>query len=238
MPALVILPTYNEAQNIAEIIQKIISLPEGISILIIDDNSSDGTKEIARDLINKHKDRIFLIERPDKLGLWTAYIEGFKFALAHNYDYVLEMDADLSHDPEEIPNFLKAVTDADVVVGSRYIDGIRIMNWPLNRLILSYTASVYARKMAGLSLTDCTSGYKCFSRRVLEKLPLDQIASGGYAFQIEVNFWCQRLGFRIKEIPIVFTERKFGSSKMSPEIVHEAFFLGIRLLIKRLVRLS
>ncbi len=168
----------------------------------------------------------------------SAYIEGFRFALAHNYDYAFEMDADLSHDSKEIPNFLEAAKSADVVIGSRYIDGIRIMNWPLSRLILSYTANLYARFMTGLKLTDLTSGYKCFSREVLKKLPLDKIISQGYGFQIEVNFWCTKLGFRIKEIPIVFTERKAGSSKMSKKIVCEAFWLGVRLLLVRLLRPS
>lgn len=233
MRSLIILPTYNEAGNILGIAERIISLGNHLHILIIDDNSSDGTKEIARELAAKYNDRIFLLERPGKLGLGSAYIQGFRFALEKGYDYAFEMDSDWSHDPREIPNFLEAAKDADVVIGSRYIGGIRIMNWPLARLALSYSASAYARKMAGLTLYDCTSGFKCFSRKVLEALPLDKITSNGYAFQIEVNFWCQRLGFKMKEIPIVFSERKAGASKMSKDIAKEAFWLGVRLFFRR-----
>lgn len=233
MQSLIILPTYNEAGNIQGIAEKIISLGAHIHILIIDDNSSDGTQGIARELAARYKDRAFLLERPGKLGLGSAYIQGFRFALEKGYDYAFEMDSDWSHDPLEIPNFLEAAKEADVVIGSRYIGGIRIMNWPLSRLALSYSASAYARKMTGLTLCDCTSGFKCFSRKALEALPLDKIASNGYAFQIEVNFWCQRLGFTMKEIPIVFSERKAGASKMSKDIAKEAFWLGVRLFAKR-----
>ena len=233
MRALIILPTFNEVQNLKGVVEKIINLRIEADILIIDDNSIDGTREIASGLIEKYKEKVFLIERPAKLGLGSAYIEGFKFALRDNYDYAFEMDADFSHDPREIPVFLEAVQSADVVIGSRYLDGIRIMNWPLSRLILSYTANIYARLMSGLLLTDLTSGYKCFSRKALEALPLSLIKSNGYAFQIEVNFWCQRLGLSLKEIPITFTDRRAGSSKMSREIVREALFLGPRLLFKR-----
>lgn len=237
MKSLIILPTYNEVRNLGAIVDKLMALEDDLDALIIDDNSSDGTKEVAEELADRYKEKVFLKERKAKLGLGSAYIEGFKFALKKGYDYVFEMDSDLSHNPKYIPRFLKAIEEADVVIGSRYIDGIRIMNWPLNRLILSYAANIYARLMAGLKLTDATSGYKCFSRKALEALPLDSILSGGYGFQIEVNFLCQELGFRIKEIPIVFTERKFGSSKMSKKIVREAFFLGIRLLFKRLFKI-
>ena len=216
MRILVILPTYNEACNIRGIAESIIALRESPDILIIDDDSTDGTKDIVRALVSQYAEKIFLMERAAK------------------YDYIFEMDADLSHDSTEIPNFMKAMEGADLVVGSRYSDGIRIMNWPLRRLVLSYTANVYARWMSGLHLTDCTSGYKCFSRKALEVLPIASIVSNGYSFQIEVNFLCYRLGLRIKEIPIVFTERKFGSSKMSKAIASEAFFLGFRLLFQRI----
>lgn len=175
-----------------------------------------------------------MIEREEKLGLGSAYIRGFRFALERGYDYVFEMDADFSHNPQDILPFLEAIRDADVVIGSRYLNGIRIVDWPLKRIILSYVANIYARKMTGLRITDCTSGFKCFLRKVLEVLPLASIVSTGYAFQIEVNFLCQRAGLRIKEIPIVFTERKFGSSKMSKQIIYEAFFLGIRLFLRRM----
>ena len=237
MRSLIILPTYNEAGNILGIAERIISLGDYLHILIIDDNSADGTQEIARELAAKYKDRVFLLERPGKLGLGSAYIQGFRFALEKGYDYAFEMDSDWSHDPLEIPNLLEATKEADVVIGSRYVGGIRIMNWPLSRLALSYSANAYARKMTGLTLSDCTSGFKCFSRKVLEALPLDKIISNGYAFQIEVNFWCQRLGFKIKEIPIIFTERRSGASKMSKDIAKEAFWLGIRLFIKRVTGL-
>lgn len=234
MKILVILPTYNEACNIRDISEIIVALKESPDILIIDDDSIDGTQGIARALVNQYTEKIFLIERSAKLGLGSAYIEGFKFALTHAYDYIFEMDADLSHDPLQIPHFLKAMQNADVIIGSRYLDGIRIMNWPLNRLVLSCVANAYIRRMTGLSFSDCTSGYKCFSQKVLRMLPLEKIVSNGYSFQIEVNFLCQRLGLRIKEIPIVFTERKFGSSKMSKAITAEAFFLGFRLLFQRI----
>ncbi|MEK6568566.1 MAG: polyprenol monophosphomannose synthase [Candidatus Omnitrophota bacterium] len=233
MRVLIILPTFNEAQNLKGVVEKIVNLRLEADILIIDDNSIDGTREMASGLIEKYKEKVFLIERPAKLGLGSAYIEGFRFALGDNYEYVFEMDADFSHNPEEIPVFLEAVQSADVVIGSRYLDGIRIMNWPLSRLILSYAANVYARLMSGLELTDLTSGYKCFSREALEALPISLIKSNGYAFQIEVNFWCRKLGLRLKEIPITFTDRRAGSSKMSGEIVREAFFLGLKLLCKR-----
>lgn len=233
MKILVILPTYNEVDNLGRVVEKILSLKINPDILIVDDSSSDGTKITARALSDKYTGRIFLKERAGKLGLGLAYIEGFRFALKNNYDYAFEMDADLSHNPDEIPNFLEAVKEADVVIGSRYLNGIRIMNWPLSRLILSYAANIYARFTSGLKLTDCTSGYKCFSREALEAIPLSLIKSNGYAFQIEVNFWCQELDLRLKEIPIVFTDRVFGDSKMSKRIVGEAVFLGIRLLFRR-----
>lgn len=235
MKTLVILPTYNEVHSIKEMVNQLLSLREGLHVLIVDDNSSDGTKEIIQDLRREYLDRVFLIERQAKFGLGSAYVRGFRFAIEHNYDYIFEMDADLSHDPQEIPHFLDAIRGADVVIGSRYLDGIRIVDWPLKRIMLSYAANIYARKMTGLRLTDCTSGFKCFSRKALEILPLDLIVSTGYAFQIEVNFLCQRMGLLVKEKPIVFTERKFGSSKMSKQIIFEAFLLGIRLFLKRML---
>lgn len=235
MKTLVILPTYNEVSNVRDVANQLLGIARELHILIIDDNSSDGTKEIIRGLRSRYAERVFLIEREAKLGLGTAYIQGFRVALEHNYDYVFEMDADLSHNPQDMPRFLEAARCADVVVGSRYLNGIRIVDWPLRRIMLSYAANIYARKMTGLRLTDCTSGFKCFSRRALEVLPLDSIVSTGYAFQIEVNFLCHRAGLRIREIPIVFTERKFGLSKMSKQIISEAFFLGIRLFLRRMV---
>lgn len=239
MRSLVILPTYNELHNLKEAVDKIMNLENILDILIIDDNSIDGTILLADELAKSYKDKVFIIKRKTKLGLGSAYAEGFKFALQHNYDYIFEMDADLSHDSLEIPNFLSVIKDKkiDLVIGSRYIDGIRIMNWPLGRLILSCAANMYVRWMTGLKLSDCTSGYKCFSRKVLQALPLDKIISNGYGFQVEVNFLCYKLGFHIVEIPIVFTERKFGSSKMSKKIVREAFFLMLRLFCRRIFRI-
>lgn len=234
MKTLVILPTYNEVHSIKKVVTQLLILRQDVHTLIIDDNSSDGTKEIIHSLRREWIDRVFLMERQAKFGLGSAYIRGFRFALEHNYDYVFEMDADFSHNPQEIPHFLEAVRGADVVIGSRYLDGIRIVDWPLKRIMLSYAANIYTRKMTGLRLTDCTSGFKCFSRKALEVLPLDLIVSTGYAFQIEVNFLCQRMGLLVREIPIVFTERKFGSSKMSKQIIFEAFLLGIRLFLKRM----
>ena len=186
MRALIILPTYNEAQNLRGVVEEIINLRLALDadILIVDDNSIDGTREAASHLVERYKEKVFLIERPAKLGLGSAYIEGFKFALRDNYDYVFEMDADFSHDPREIPVFLEAVQSADVVIGSRYLGGIRIMNWPLSRLILSYAANAYSRLMSGLDLTDLTSGYKCFSRKALEALPVNFIKSNFYSFYI------------------------------------------------------
>ena len=236
MKTLIILPTYNEFHNLEKIIGRILDLQNGVDVLVVDDNSCDGTQQIAQVLCKTYKGRVFLIERSGKAGLGLAYIEGFKFALEYGYDYIFEVDDDFSHDPAEIPNFLRCTGEADVLIGSRYIEGIRIMNWPLNRLILSYVANIYARGMTGLRLSDCTSGYKCFSRKVLQALPLDSIFSNGYAFQIEVNYLCKKLGFTLKEVPIVFTERKFGSSKMSREIIHESIFLGIKILLKRALK--
>lgn len=234
MKTLIILPTYNEADNLALIIGKIMSLQSDLDVIVIDDNSQDRTKDVAQGLITKYQGRVFLIARSRKLGFASACIAGFRFALERDYDFIFDMDADLSHDPKEIPEFLSAMQDADVVVGSRYLHGIRIINWPLYRLILSYAANTYARLITGLRLTDLTSGYCCFSRRALRALPLDAILSEGYGFLIEVKFWAQRMGFKIRETPIVFTERQFGTSKISKRIIFESFFLVIQLFFKRL----
>jgi len=219
--ALVIIPTYNESDNIKKAIQLVFKSAKNIDVLVVDDNSPDKTANVVKAIMKKDK-RVNLIERKAKEGLGTAYIAGFKFALKRNYDRILEMDADLSHDPSEIPNFLKASEEADVVIGSRYLNGVNVVHWPLRRLILSYGANIYSRVITGMPLHDTTSGFKCFRREVLEAVDLDAVHSGGYSFQIEMNFraWCK--GFRLKEIPIIFVDRTLGQSKMNFSIMVEA----------------
>ena len=221
MKALVIIPTYNESDNIKKAIQLVFKSAKNIDVLVVDDNSPDKTANVVKAMMKKDK-RVNLIERKAKEGLGTAYIAGFKFALKRNYDRILEMDADLSHDPSEIPNFLKASEEADVVIGSRYLIGVNVVHWPLRRLILSYGANIYSRVITGMPLHDTTSGFKCFRREVLEAVDLDAVHSGGYSFQIEMNFraWCK--GFRLKEIPIIFVDRTLGQSKMNFSIMVEA----------------
>jgi len=236
MKALVIIPTYNERDNLAGIVSDILAQSGSVEVLIIDDNSPDGSGKMADDMA-KAEPRIHVKHRPGKLGLGSAYIDGFKHALANGYDCVFEMDADYSHDPREIPNFLAAMEDCDVAVGSRYIGGVRILNWPIKRLMLSYSASIYTRLITGLKLIDCTSGFKCFRREVLQALDLDRVHSDGYSFQIEINFLCQAKGFRLKEIPIVFTERKQGHSKMNKGIILEALFIVWLLKVKSILRM-
>lgn len=221
---LVVTPTYNESENILRLIPSVLSQAPEIEILIVDDNSPDGTAALVRDVM-KENPLVHMIEREGKMGLGTAYVAGFRYALEHGYDFVLEMDADFSHSPKEIPNFLKRIQDADLVLGSRYVGGVRILNWPIQRLLLSYTANVYTRIITGLPLTDATGGFKCFRRKVLEAIDLDRIKSNGYAFQIEMSFKTWKKGFRIAEIPIIFMDRRSGVSKMSKKIVHEAFFM-------------
>ncbi|MBI5191214.1 MAG: polyprenol monophosphomannose synthase [Nitrospirae bacterium] len=236
MKALVIIPTYNERDNIETIVADILSRAEGIEVLVVDDNSPDGTGRLADEMAAKDP-RVHVKHRAGKLGLGSAYIEGFKYAISKKYDYVFEMDADYSHDPAELPNFLAAVKDADVVVGSRYVGGVRILNWPIKRLMLSYGASVYTRTITGLKLIDCTSGFKCFRREVLESIDLDRVHSDGYSFQIEMSFLCQNKGYTLKEIPIVFTERAQGHSKMNKGIVFEALAVVWILKIKAILGL-
>ena len=221
MRALVIIPTYNERDNIQKIVREVLSVSEHTEVLVVDDNSPDGTGKVADDMA-KASHRVHATHRAGKLGLGSAYIEGFRYAMSNGYDSVFEMDADFSHDPKEIPNFLDAMIKYDVVVGSRYVGGVRILNWPIKRLMLSYGASMYTRMITGLKLIDCTSGFKCFRREVLESLDLDKIHSDGYSFQIEMSFLCQHKGFSLKEIPIIFADRKEGTSKMNKGIVFEA----------------
>lgn len=221
---LVVTPTYNESENIEKFISKVLSQGQEIDILVVDDNSPDGTGAIVKRLQQTNR-RIYLIERERKMGLGTAYVAGFKFALAHGYDFIFEMDADFSHNPEEIPNFLKKVETADLVLGSRYTNGVRVVNWPIRRLILSYSANLYTRLITGMPVKDATSGFKCFRRRVIEAIDLDQIHSNGYAFQIEMTFKAWKKGFKVIEHPIIFVERHTGVSKMSKKIVYEAVFM-------------
>ena len=229
METLVIIPTYNEKENIVEIMGAVLKLGSGIELLVIDDNSPDGTGRIV-DSMAAVNPRVHVIHRPGKLGLGSAYITGFKWALANTgAKYVFEMDADFSHDPQAIPQFQEAIMTNDLVIGSRYIRGISVVNWPLERLILSYAANRYTHYVTGLPIRDATGGFKCFRREVLEALPLDRIKSDGYSFQIEVNFICWKKGFRIAEIPILFVDRRVGISKMSKKIVREAAFMVWRL---------
>ena len=221
--ALVIIPTYNERDNIGKVLEPVLGVADRIEVLIVDDNSPDGTGELA-DNIAASNPRVHVLHRKGKLGLGSAYREGFRYALEHDYELVFEMDADFSHDPRFLPDFLEAVKDNDLVIGSRYVSGVNVVNWPMRRLLLSYGASFYTRAITGMPIKDPTGGFKCFRRRVLESLDLNRICSDGYSFQIEVNFKVWRKKFRIKEIPIVFTERATGESKMSKKIVREAIW--------------
>jgi dolichol-phosphate mannosyltransferase len=231
---LIIVPTYNEVDNVEKLIRDINTINSSLDILIVDDNSPDGTGKQVKELKDQFKN-LFLIEREGKLGLGTAYVAGFNFALQNGYSIVFEMDADFSHDPKEIPNFLEAIKDSDLVIGSRYIKGVNVVNWPLSRLLLSYFANKYTRFVTGLPLCDSTGGYKCFRREVLESINLDEIRSGGYSFQIEMNFKAWKKGFRLKEIPIIFIDRAVGKSKMSKEIFREAVWMVWKLKIKSLM---
>ncbi len=224
--ALVIIPTYNEVANIGQVIELVLAQPVPISILVVDDNSADGTAGAVRSKMAEAPDRIHLIERSGKLGLGTAYLRGFRYALARGFTYICEMDADLSHDPDDLPRLIEPVRtdDVDLAIGSRYVKGVRVINWPLSRLVLSYSAGIYTRTITRLPILDVTAGFKCFHRRVLEALPLDRVNSDGYAFQVEMHYRAWRAGFRIKEIPVIFTERTEGESKMRREIVVEAAF--------------
>ena len=228
MKTLVIIPTYNERENIERIVPLVLEKDPSIHVLIVDDNSPDGTGQIA-DSMAKESERIFVIHRENKSGLGTAYITGFKFALENSYDLIFEMDCDFSHDPKYIPHFLEAIRDEDLVLGSRYISGVNVINWPMSRLLLSYYANVYSRIITGLPVKDATGGFKCFRRQVLEAIELDQVKSNGYSFQIEMSFRAWKKGFKIKEIPIVFEDRKAGQSKMSKKIVREAVWMVWRL---------
>ena len=236
---IVIIPTYNEKENIERIIRKVFSLDGGYEILIIEDGSPDGTAAIVKSLQKEFPDRLNLIERAGKLGLGTAYITGFKWALSQGYDYIFEMDADFSHDPDDLPRLLEACKDGEgVAIGSRYCDGISVVNWPIGRIIMSYYASVYVRTVLRMKVFDCTAGYKCYSRRVLETIDLDNVKMKGYGFQIEMKYTAWKLGFPIREVPVIFVNRKAGSSKMSGSIFGEAFWGVIKLRFRKINKKS
>ncbi len=230
---LVIIPTYNEKENITAIINAVFSLSQEFHILVIDDGSPDGTAQIVNDLAQRYNERLFLIERSGKLGLGTAYLTGFKWAIEHDYDYIFEMDADFSHPPKELIALRDACVDdgADMSIGSRYISGVNVVNWPIGRVLMSYFASVYVRFITGMKIMDTTAGFVCYSRKVLETLNLDDISLKGYGFQIEMKFTTWKYGFKITEVPIIFTERKQGSSKMTGGIFNEAVWgvVGMKL---------
>lgn len=230
---LVIIPTYNEKDNIERMIHKVMSLENSFNLLVIDDGSPDGTASIVKKLLDTYPDRLSILERKGKLGLGTAYIAGFKWALERKYDFIFEMDADFSHNPCDLNELYKACLDgADVAIGSRYISGVNVVNWPMGRVLMSYFASAYVRFITRMKIMDTTAGFKCYRRIVLESMNLDSIRMKGYGFQIEMKFTAWKMGFNIKEVPIVFTERRVGTSKMSGGIFNEAFWGVIGLKFK------
>ena len=237
---LVIIPTYNEKENIEAIIRKVFSLDGEFHVLVIDDGSPDGTAGIVKGLQAEFPERLHLIERSGKLGLGTAYLTGFRWALDHGYDYIFEMDADFSHNPDDLLRLYLACTDggADLAVGSRYCNGVSVVDWPMSRIIMSYFASTYVRSILRLKVFDTTAGFVCYSRRVLETMDLDGVRMKGYGFQIEMKYTAFRLGFRLKEVPIIFVNRQKGTSKMSSGIFGEAFWGVIRLRFRKFKRVE
>ena len=230
--SIVIIPTYNEKENIENIIRAVTALEEGFNVLVIDDGSPDGTADIVKGLMaGEFSERLFLVERQGKLGLGTAYIRGFQWAIEHEYDFIFEMDADFSHAPADLPRLLAACRDEgyDVAIGSRYVTGVNVVNWPMGRVLMSYFASKYVRMVTGLDIHDTTAGFVCYRRQVLETLELDKIRFKGYAFQIEMKFTAYKCGFKIKEVPVIFVNRELGTSKMSGGIFSEALFGVMRL---------
>lgn len=232
--ALIIFPTYNERENIEKIVHAVIPLDPRIHVLIVDDNSPDGTGEVA-DRLARELNRVFVLHRSEKQGLGRAYIAGFHWAIGQGFDFIFEMDADFSHSPEYIKDFLKEIQHQDLVIGSRYISGVNVINWPMSRLLLSYYANVYTRVVTGLPLRDATGGFKCFRREVLEAIDLDQVKSTGYSFQIEMSMRAWKKGFRIKEMPIIFYDRIAGQSKMSKKIMREAIWMVWSLRLKSML---
>ena len=231
---LVIIPTYNEAANIPRLLPAVLGQGQDVQVLVVDDGSPDGTADLVKAMMNGDG-RVHLMQRPTKMGLGTAYVAGFKFAIKESFEYIFEMDADFSHDPAEIPRFLGKAQEYDLVIGSRYINGVRILNWPMQRLLLSYFANVYTRMVTGLPLHDATGGFKCYRKRVLQAIDLDRIKSNGYAFQIEMSYKAWKKGFRLTEIPIVFLDRRSGVSKMSKKIVREALVMLLTLRFRSLL---
>lgn len=234
---LVIIPTYNEIENIAKITGAVLDIEGRYDILVIDDGSPDGTGEEVKRLQSIYPERLHLIERSGKLGLGTAYVTGFKWALEHAYDYIFEMDADFSHNPEDLPRLLRPVAEgrADMSIGSRYCDGINVVNWPISRILISYCASIYVRTVLGFRIYDSTAGFVCYSRKVLETIDLDAVKMKGYGFQIELKYTARKLGFRIEEVPVVFVNRKEGTSKMSGSIFGEAFWGVLALRFRKIL---
>lgn len=234
MKALIIVPTYNEKENVVALLERIFAYVPQCEVLIVDDNSPDGTGAIADEAAARDP-RVHVMHRAGKQGLGSAYVAGFRYALDRDYEAVFEMDADFSHNPESLPVFLHELENADLVLGSRYLHGVTVVNWPIKRLILSYSANVYSRIITGMRVKDLTGGFKCFRRRVLESIDWSRVRSDGYAFQIEITFKAWRKGFRIREIPIMFVDRKAGESKMSRRIVHEAAWMVWRLRLLDLI---
>ena len=232
---LVIIPTYNEIHNIQKLLPDLLSTFPSIDILVVDDNSPDGTAEYIKSMMEKTS-RVKLIKRQGKMGLGTAYVAGFRFMLENDYECAIQMDADYSHDPNEITNFLLKIEENDLVIGSRYIDGVRVINWPIRRLILSYGANLYSRIVTGMPIKDGTGGFKCWRRKVLESINLDKIHSNGYSFQIEMNYKAYKKGFKIYELPITFADRVHGTSKMSKKIIREAIVMVWKLRFKSIFK--
>ncbi len=232
--SLIIIPTYNEKENIGRMLRTVMNLPHPFHVLIVDDNSKDGTAQIIKDIQREFTDRIYIEERAGKLGLGTAYIHGFNWALKKEYSYIFEMDADFSHNPDDLIRLYNACANdgADISIGSRYITGVNVVNWPMGRVMMSYFASMYVRIVTGMQIRDTTAGFKCYSKKVLETINFDKIRFTGYAFQIEMKFAAWKLGFKIKEVPIIFTDRSEGQSKMSGGIFKEAIFGVISIKIK------
>lgn len=232
---LVIIPTYNEIDNIDRMVKTLLDLYPGLHLLIIEDGSPDGTAAVVKQLQTTYTDRLHIIERTGKLGLGTAYITGFRWALERSYQYIFEMDCDFSHDPAQVSDLLEAAQSNDLVIGSRYIDGIRIINWPFKRLLLSYLASIYTRFVTGIPVQDTTGGFKCFTRKALQSLDFDRVISNGYIFQLELNYKVWLAGHSVKEVPIIFYERRDGQSKMGGGIIFEAFFNVLKLRFKKIL---
>lgn len=235
---LVIIPTYNEKENIENIIRAVFNLPQGFHVLIIEDGSPDGTATIVKKLQAEFADMLFMVERKGKLGLGTAYIAGFKWALDHSYDYIFEMDADFSHNPTDLPRLYKACSEqgADVAIGSRYVSGVNVVNWPMGRVLMSYFASKYVRFVLGMKIADTTAGFKCYRSNVLKTINLDNIRFKGYAFQVEMKFTAFKCGFNLQEVPIIFVNRELGTSKMSGGIFSEAFLGVIQLKLNSFIK--